>query len=303
MKNVLLTTTVLVAIAGTASAGISWTGAANMDLNSNTGFTYGAGLGVTGSADLNNGVTASLSYGIAIDGAGVISGDTYPVLTLESGMGKLSAGNGDAVGGAAGAFSAHGATALSSYASTDFAVRADVSFGGFDLAVSEVVIGASNLQVGVSGSVSGFDLGLGYDGAVGISVGTSMAGFDLGVGYNAGDSSWGVDVGYAVSSAVGVTANYASTGAWNVGVAYASGAITTDLGYTSAGVITVDGTYDLGNGLVAGAGYDSGAAGGYLAATYDLGGGASAYAAYASALALGPEAYNTGITIGVSMTF
>ena len=309
MKNVLLTTTVLVAIAGTASAGshtgIAWAGSAGMDYNSLGGFSYDAGVTVTGTADLNNGVTATMSYGIALDGAGAITGDVYPVITLESGMGKLSAGDGDAVGGASDHFSDHGATELSSYTTTDFAIRADVAYGGFNFSVSEVVIGAADLQVGASGSVSGFDLGLGYDGtgAIGISVDTMMAGFDLGVGYNAGDSSWGVDAGYAVSAAIGVSASYASTGDWSVGAAYASGAITADVSYDSAGVILVDGTYDLGSGLVAGAGYDSGAAGGYVAATLDLGSDASAFASYSSAVDLGPEEYAEGITIGVSMSF
>ena len=116
MKNVLLTTTVLVAVAGAASADIGWGGSASMEYNSlaTPGFTYGADLTVTGTADLDNGVTASLSYGIALDGAGAITGDTYPVITLESGMGKLSGGDADAVGGAAGAFADHGAAASTS---------------------------------------------------------------------------------------------------------------------------------------------------------------------------------------------
>lgn len=315
MKNVLLTTTVLVAFAGAASAashtGISWGGAADMQFNSLAGFTYGAEVDVTGTADLNNGITATMSYGIDLGAGPAITGDTYPVITLESAYGKLSGGDADAIGAASDHFDDNGATELpvTAYADTEFAIRADVMYSGVDVSVSEIVAGgASNLQVGASTSVSGFDLGLGYDseaGGIGVSVDTSMSGFDIGVGYNTFDSSYGIEVAYAISSAISVDAAYDSTGAWDVGADYESGAITADVGYTSAGDITANGTYDLGSGLVAGAGYDS-TVGFYADARYDLGSDAEAYAAYSSganATEIGPEEYNGGITVGVSLEF
>ena len=71
---------------------------------------YGADLSISASTELNNGAIAGMTWGASIVNDGVdsstIVGDAYPVITLESSMGKLSAGDADAIGAASDHFAA-----------------------------------------------------------------------------------------------------------------------------------------------------------------------------------------------------
>ena len=79
MKNILLTTTALVAFAGAAAAdghtSVSFSGEASVEYNSNAGYSTAAEMTATGSATLDNGITASTS------------------LTVDAVAGSISAGS------------------------------------------------------------------------------------------------------------------------------------------------------------------------------------------------------------------
>ncbi len=66
MKNILLTSTALVAFAGAAAAGghtsVSFGGEASAEYNSVTGYTTAAEMTASASATLDNGLTASTSF-------------------------------------------------------------------------------------------------------------------------------------------------------------------------------------------------------------------------------------------------
>ncbi len=329
MKNVLLTTSALVAFAGAAAAeahlGVSFSGSAEIKYNDITEFSYGADLTVTGTAELNNGITATLSYGINLDDHGSINGDHFPVLTLENSYGKLSAGDADAIGPASDHFSeTDGVSGFSDgyYTEDEFTIRLDMTLGGFNASISESDFGHNSLndmRVGASGSFGNFDFGLGYADdldEVGVNVGTTFGGFD--VDFSVFDSAadgidYGIQVGYAINSMITVGAYFASVddaSAQNYGVSldYANGPLTVGLGYDSeagTGNAFVDVEYALAgasSGVVLFAGYDQ-AGGGYVGVEYDLGSGAKAWASYAEFDEAGGPEFDEGITVGLSVEF
>lgn len=69
MKNILLTTTALVAFAGAAAAEVSFKGDAKLGYNDKVkdGFYWEAGLGVTAEQELNNGLTAGFTLDVDLD--------------------------------------------------------------------------------------------------------------------------------------------------------------------------------------------------------------------------------------------
>ena len=360
MKNVLLTTTALVAFAGTAFAAaheggptITFSGDAEVKYNDAIDaialadgdpeygiFSAEANLDIAASIALNNGITAGATYGISLgDGTG-ISGDALPVVFLESAYGKLSAGNGDAIGPASDHFS--DTSGVSGFADgaydadTDLAVRADVSFSGIDFSVStsDLTDGATipeDTRFGASGAFGSFDFGLGYamdvDGLgtteMGVNVGTSFSGFDVDFSYFDSDASgadYGIEVGYAISSSITVGAYYASVNdaadtEFGVSVGYASGPLGVDLSYddgsSAAQEITLDVSYEVMADLTVFAGYKSinpapvapDADGGYVGVEYDLGNGAKAWASYSEYDEAGGPEFDDGITVGVSVEF
>ena len=313
MKNVLLATTALVAMAGAASAEVTMTGDATVEYNSLGGLTYDVGLDFGATTELNNGVTAGMSWGASLTtSTSIISGDNYPVVWLESSMGKLTVGQANKVKPASNHFAAaYGTTdfGAGSYTSGRVAARADASLAGYDVSVSEILSGGSDLRLGVSGSMGSVDFGMGYrmsNGNFGLNAGTTFGAFDVKASYFSGDSTYGVELGYDMGNGIDLSAAYASAGTWKVGAGYTSGAITAKLGYNSTGAVSLDGTYDINSDWQALAGYNSGSSEAYLGTTYDLGGGASVYAAYVSgtgATNVGPKKWDEGITVGASLTF
>lgn len=106
MKNVLLTTTALVAFAGAAAAAdvaTTWTGEAWVEYNVDNGvisYFADSDLDITLSQELNNGAVASLALTSAIDwenGGGAVSFDPSWVAALETSYGTLSFGDIDNV--------------------------------------------------------------------------------------------------------------------------------------------------------------------------------------------------------------
>ena len=329
MKNVLLTTTALVAFAGAAAAeahlGVSFGGSAEIKYNDITEFSYSADLTVTGTAELNNGITATLSYGIELDNHGSIYGDHFPVLTLESTYGKLSAGDADAIGPASDHFSeTDGVSGFSDglYTDDDFTVRLDMTLGGFDTSISESDFGhnfLNDLRVGASGSFGNFDFGLGYADdldEVGVNVGTSFGAFmvDFSVFDSAATGTdYGIQVAYEINPSITVGAYFASVddaAAQNFGVSldYVSGPLTVGVGYddeAGTGNAFIDVEYALSGssaGVTAYAGYDQ-AGGAYVGVEYDLGSGATAWISYSEFDESGDPEFDEGITVGLSVEF
>ncbi len=312
MKNVLLATSALVAMAGAASAEITLTGKANVEYNSLSGMTYTTAVDLGATTELNNGVTAGMSWGADLAAvAPFITFDNYPVVWIESSIGKMTAGQANKVKPASNHFKAgYGTTnfGAGSYVAANAAVRADASFGGFDVSVSEILSGGSDLRLGVSGSMGSVDFGLGYamaGGAFGLNAGTTFGAFDVKASYFSGDGSYGVELGYDMGNGIELSAAYAAA-SWKVGAGYKSGAITAKLGYNSTGAVSLDGTYAINSDWKALAGYNSGTSDIYVGTTYDLGAGASVYAAYVQGTSLtnvGPEKWDNGITVGASLTF
>lgn len=130
MKNVLLTTTALVAFAGAATADITWTGSASVGYNDEyvDGVYYDADIAVAGSAGFVGGYVGSFSYGIDITD-GSLDGDDYPEISIGNGTYTASAGD---TGAASDHFS--GVTGMTNgLADTDGALvgRGDAIVNGF----------------------------------------------------------------------------------------------------------------------------------------------------------------------------
>ena len=109
MKNILLTSTALVAFAGAAAAGghtsVSFGGEASAEYNTETGYTTAAEMTATASATLDNGITASTSFtletknfGSGEFGAGSVSlsSDTASLTFGTAVVGAVFAATGDA---------------------------------------------------------------------------------------------------------------------------------------------------------------------------------------------------------------
>jgi len=324
MKNVLLTTTALVALAGASSAAVSWGGDASTEYNSLTGFTYGANLSISATAELNNGVTAGMSWGASLVAPGTITGDKYPVIWIESSMGKFSAGFADTVGAASDHFSAAtNSSDFVSYPTSAFALRADATFGGMNASISGIVnpgfTGITSTRAGVSGSFGAVSFGIGANrlGDFGVNVGTIVGGVDVSASYFTTGvlADMGVDVSYDMGNGVTLAGYYTQSNIlansfYGVSVDYASGPMGVSVAYTAsttpaASNITIDGTYDVSSDLTVKAGWDQGV-GAYAGVDYSLGNGANIYASYSTGTAIsiiGPDDYAGGITVGAAVTF
>ena len=338
MKHILLTSTALVMTAGFAAAdahdahhghGITLSGAANVDSNSDTGFTYGAEATLGMSAALDNGYTASASITVeaADSGAGAAS------------MGNVSLSS-DGVSLTFGT-DLHGAGF--SAASDDYAIGAgdEGVAQGFTaqlgLGDSTVYISVANeageqmdadsLEIGATAALGGANVGLAMAGDdYVVSVGTAVQGMDVAVALAsiAGDELWDASVSVPLAGAsIGLATDEASVsvltvgytaGATEVGVEYdsdagtsftaawAAGDLSADLEYTADGDFAANGAYGMG-ALSIGGGFDD-ASNTYVEAAYDLGGGASFGAIYAEEVDQNPAEDNAvGTTVSLSFAF
>ena len=333
MKNILLTTTALVAFAGAAAAGghtsVSFAGEASVEYNSEAGGTYttAAEVTATGSATLDNGLTASTS--ITVDGvAGTVSaGD----ITLSSDTATVTFGTG--MNGAA--FAAVG-DEYAAQTGQDVEEKVDGMTATVTVGAATVYVSAPNLA-----NIDTADLEFGVTAAVGdmtIAAATAnsnfavvgavtVSGATLGFGMATG-SVWDASISYPMG-ALTLSASTDEASAWVIGGSYAvSDALTAGIEYKSNAA--ADDTYEVTAAYAAGdavfnaafdgtdfslsAGYTMGAiyaeAGisyaseTYVEATYDLGGGAAAYARYAQAVDQNIAEDNTvGTTVGLSFTF
>ena len=216
-------------------------------------------------------------------------------------------------------------------------VVGSVTMGATTLVVSgEIAANATDttlegIEIGVTTSVAGWNLGLGLVSATSeyaMTAAGTAGGADIGFGMSS-NSEWDVSVAYPVG-AVTVSASTDEAEAWTVGAAYAADGMSAGFefnadeswevtagyaangavvaaAFTDASVITLGATYDMGNGLTVGAGIED--TENYAFASYDLGGGANAFVDYTDAAAeleeVGPSERDiaVGTTVGVSFTF
>jgi len=331
MKNILLTTTALVAFAGAAAAGghtsVSFAGEASVEYNSNAGYSTAAEMTATGSATLDNGLTASTSLTIDAvaekisDGSISLSSDTSSLTfgTELDGAVFTAVGDDYAIGDDGEEGVAEGLVASVTMGETTLTVSAPMG----------ATIDSADVEVGVTTSAAGWSLGFGLaNSAYAMTAAGTAGGATVGFGLSS-DSEWDVSVAYPVG-AVTISASTDEAEAWTVGAAYAADGVsagvelnaddtweitagyaadgvTVAAAFTDASVMTLGATYDMGNGLTVGAGIEDTV--NYAFASYDLGGGANAFVDYTDAAAaleeVGPSERDiaTGTTVGVSFTF
>ena len=363
MKSILFTTTALVAFAGAAAAdghtSVSFAGKASADYNTLDGYATAAEMTASASATLDNGITASTSFTLETTNFG--SGEFKAgSVSLSNDTASLTFGTA-VVGAVRTAVSddyAIGTGNDTVYADGEIAgIAASATFGATTLVVSgeikaidpvaddattaadETVAADTtfeNIEVGVTTSVAGWDLGFGLVNATNeyaMTAAGTAGGADIGFGMsNIGDGHWNVSVAYPVG-AVTVSAKTDEAQAWEIGAAYAADGMSAGLvvkpdnawelsaGYDASGVVlaatfksddsrSLGATYDMGNGLTVGAGMETTAAAvttNYAFGSFDLGGGANAFAEYADGaqVEVGPSERDIaeGTTVGVSFTF
>ncbi|WP_417250234.1 porin [Celeribacter sp.] len=358
MKNILLSSAAIVALAGAASAEVTFGGDATLGYNDDvkdaagvSNFYVDAGLDVALSAELNNGWTAGATFSADFDD---LTEDTDPTIDtdftvyIESDMGGLYYGE----------YSSAVDQLISSpegltdgmYDFDDDDIGEDGeqlvlkgNFGSIQAAASTVVIdnslggGTDGSTFAITGDFGNFSLGFGYvEGYTGLgggdigfggvadsialTVATSFGGADVnfGIADAEGDTNYGIEVGYPVGP-VALSVWFADGDQDRVmglkGV-YEDGPISVtaeveDVDDGSDTTYSLEGTYDMGNGLLIGAGHVSDA-GSYIGASYDLGGGATFLASYGDADTAGDDEISDtygdfevqdGITLEVSLSF
>ena len=362
MKNILLTSTALVAFAGAAAAGghtsVSFGGEASAEYNTLGGYATAAEMTASASATLDNGLTASTSFtlettnfGSGEFGAGSVSlsSDTASLTFGTAVVGAVFAATGDkyAIGsGGADDGEVAGIAASATFGATTLVVSAEVDANTAVAAVAddpataadETVVAVvadttlENIEIGVTTSAAGWDLGFGlanseYAMTAAGTAGGATVGFSM-----SSNNDWDVSVDYPVG-AVTVSASTDEANAWEVGAAYAADGVSAGIvlnpanaweisaGYDAEGIVvaasfasdnsnSIGATYDMGNGLTVGAGMETTAASvttNYAFGSFDLGGGANAFAEYANGAQaeVGPSERDIaeGTTVGVSFTF
>ena len=341
MKNILLTSTALVAFAGAAAAGghtsVSFGGEASANYNTLDGYATAAEMTASASATLDNGLTASTSFtletanfGSGEFGAGSVSlsSDTASLTFGTAVVGAIRSAVGDAY--------AVGTGDDVAFVDGEIAgIAASATFGETTLLVSvQQATGTAitgGIEVGVTTSAAGWDIGLGLDqAAYAMTAAGTAGGATVGFGMSS-DSEWDVSVAYPVG-AVTVSASTDEANAWEVGAAYAADGVSAGIvlspanaweisaGYDADGIVvaatfasdnsnSIGATYAMGS-LTVGAGMETTAASvttNYAFGSFDLGGGANAFAEYANGaqVEVGPSERDIaeGTTVGVSFTF
>ena len=315
MKNVLLTTTALVAFAGAAAAEMSFSGSTDIGYNDeiNGGLFADTEFNLNGSVDLGDGFAATFTYGFDVDtsddtDSGLLW-DEYPTIEITSPFGSLKGGDLDDKGASEYFYADRDGMALdveNSDTSDRFDLRALVEFGDFGLAVGGVDDGAGDLDglsVGAGATFGNFTLGFGYDEADGglesrdaldvpngntnevmaVSLDTTFGDASIGLSYidDSVETSVGVAVGYDVSADLSLGAYYASNevaangDAYGVWASYAMGALGVEAYYDA----TEDGPDEI-----------------YLDVSYEIMAGLTGYAGvYDDGMAADPFFYIGGV--------
>ena len=186
----------------------------------------------------------------------------------------------------------------------EFGLSTDL--GGWSVGVA--ANGAGDAAAMASGSVAGADINLGF---------STDDEYDFGVSYPVGPVTLGVstdeseeytvNVDYA-AGAISAGLEYVTDETWELSLGYAEGGVAVDASINDAEEVVLGATYDVGNGLVVGAGLEADEST-YAFAEYDLGGGASAYMDWTDSAAeleeVGPSERDiaAGTTVGISFEF
>jgi hypothetical protein len=328
MKSILLTSTALVMVAGAAAAEVTFSGDASAEYNSNTGFATDANVTASLSAEMDNGLTVSTSFDLLGGAVGNVSvtGDN---VSLTFGL------NGADLNGAAFAAYGDGAGVVGvGEENLDDGVAASFGLGGATIYVSAVYdtvadeFSTDDIELGLSTSAGGFDVGLGLaDGDFGASASGNAGGLDvtLAVSSIAGANAWDASVSYPMG-AVTLGASLDSTDAWEVTADYAADGVSAGVSFDSnddyeltagysMGDVSVSGginqdsdfkvvvMYTIMEGLTAEAGMTY-AEEVYARVDYDLGGGASLTVSQADAADIDDaEDMAAGTTVALSFSF
>ena len=261
MKNVLLTTTALVAFAGAAVADVSLSGGVDFGYNDeiNADLFYDANVDISASVDMGDGYTASLTYGMDLesrDDAGVwgvgysgLTWDEFPTVEITSPYGSLKGGDLDDKGASEYFYADRDGMSVdveNHDSSTSFDVRALAEFGAFGVAVGTQNLNRDTLGVptglnfGAGATFGDIEFGLGYDdkdnggsAVTAVSADTTFSGVSVGVSYasiDGGQNSTGIALGYDVSADLSVGVYYADNsvdgGNYGASADYAMGDLT-----------------------------------------------------------------------------
>ena len=347
MKNILLSSVAVLGFAGAAAAEVSWSGDVTLGYNdTRVDSVYAdAGINVALSQELNNGWTAGATF--AIDASNILNGtvayDTDYTVYVESDMGGIYFGDYTSAVDQLVSSPEGLADGMTDYDDDNIAEDGQNlvlkgSFGSVQAAISTVVDQNGNTDgttAAVAGSFGSVNFSLGYndgydatanagggdlDGlivsdAIALNVGTTFGGASVNVGVaNVGsDTNYGIEVGYPmgpVALSVWYANNDSAGDVYGLKAVYEDGPISVTAKIEDAGTTTynLEGTYDMGNGLLLGAGTVDGE-GEYIAAKYDLGGGATFLASYADGTTDIGDAYDSefelqdGLTLEVSLSF
>jgi len=343
MKNILLTSTALVAFAGAAAAGghtsVSFGGEASAEYNTLDGYSTAAEMTASASATLDNGLTASTSFTLETTNFGSgqfqagsvsLSSDTASLTFGTAVVGAVFAATEDAYAIGSGGVDdgeVAGIAASATFGATTLVVSAEVDAN--DAAADTTI---ENIEVGVTTSAAGWNLGFGLAGnEYAMTAAGTAGGATVGVSMSS-NNDWDVSVDYPVG-AVTVSASTDEANVWEIGAAYAADGVSAGIvlspdnawelsaGYDANGMVvaasfasddsmSLGATYDMGNGLTVGAGMettDASVTTNYAFGSFDLGGGANAFAEYADGaqVEVGPSERDIaeGTTVGVSFTF
>ena len=282
MKNVLLTTTALVAFAGTAFAAaheggpvLTFSGAADLGYNDdiNGGVFLDSDFTIGGTVDLGDGYMATFSYGFDVDtsnGGGTdgtnlgLQWDDFPTVEVTSPYGSLKIGDLDDKGASEYFYADRDGMAQDvenhdNDTETNVGVRALVEFGSIGIALGGEMDTSSNdldgFNVGVGATFGNFTLGLGYDEADAQLVGDDDDASDV-IAVSA-DTTFGaasIGLSYASGSedSIGLAVGYDISSSISVAAYYANNSVSDDeygvsLAYAS-GPIGLDVYYEGGAG-------------------------------------------------------
>ena len=284
MKNILLTTTALVAFAGAAAAGghtsVSFSGDATLGYNDDVedGFFWNTDLDVSASAALDNGVTATAAFGFEITedtlGETVVSENF--VLSIGNDTASLSFGDLDPVaegnfsdvdgGTTAGFFDQDAHFDVVGFASM---LVGEANLGGVTAMVSYGVLGnnpalladvdqVDAMQLFATGtfgmfSVQGAYQGefAGIDARMGVSASTSFAGADVSASYM--DDGTENSIGFGASYPIGAvtvggyySVNDVAENNYGVSASYADGPVAVNAYYEVTGAAVGDDATEMG---------------------------------------------------------
>ena len=276
MKNILLTTTALVAFAGAAAAGghtsLTLSGGATLGYNDDVedGFFWNTDIDISGSATLDNGITATASLGLEVIedelGNADVDSESY-VLTIGNDMATLSFGDLDPVaednfsdvdGGTTGGFFDQDVHFIA--AGFDAMLVGEANLGGVTAMISygvtaDEVIGVDTVDAmqlfaaGTFGMVSvqgAYQAEVaGFDARMGVSASTSFAGADVTASYmdDGTETSMGVGVSYplgAVTVGGYYSSNEVAENNYGVSADYADGPFAVSAFYDVTGVVVGD---------------------------------------------------------------